>query len=259
MRRGILIAGLSLLSVLTVFIFLLAPPITLKLLELGLNQTARDFFAGTIRIDQAEWKPGPAIHLKNLKGKLQTSNQPVAIEIQAIESQASIFDYFSNAGLILKFKGARPTESSRKGLDGIIAIRGGKGGFFELRAETNQMDLEDLVWVNPENLSGSQGDLKGEIAIRQNANEEIHVRGRFHVKEPGGKLPARFFDLIKPYLPAAMIQGKVEEIRARGGLVQFNIARLEMEMENPGQMKIFLHLSVPDYNLDLHLKMEVRF
>jgi len=149
--------------------------------------------------------------------------------------------------------------SPREGLAGAVWIRGGRNGFFELRSEARSVDLEDLVWVNPENLKGSQGEIKGEIAIRQNATGDLRIRGKLRIAEPGGKLPARFFDLIKPYLPVAVTSAKIKTIQAAGGLVGFRVARLEMEMENPEVMKLFLQLAVPDYNLDLHLKMEIRF
>jgi len=259
MRKGILIFGISLLAVSIGLALFLRPPMTRKLLEFGLNQASRELFAGTLRLEKVEWRSGPGIDLKNLHGQLQMPSGPVPLEVRSVESRGSLLDFFSRSGLRLNFEGAHPLGSPREGLAGAVWIRGGRNGFFELRSEARSVDLEDLVWVNPENLKGSQGEIKGEIAIRQNATGDLRIRGKLRIAEPGGKLPARFFDLIKPYLPVAVTSAKIKTIQAAGGLVGFRVARLEMEMENPEVMKLFLQLAVPDYNLDLHLKMEIRF
>lgn len=233
--------------------------ITVEVLETVLDWGAGPLFADTLQLTEAVWKPGPGVRLKGLRGKLQTPQGPVPLEIRSVDSQGSLFDFFSKGGLRLDFERLRPKGSLREGILGTVFVGGGRNGFFELRAEVASVDLEDLVWLNPESLQGSRGEIKGEIAIRQGAGRGVRIRGRFRVEEPGGRLPASFFEWIQPSLPAAVVRSKIKEIQAAGGLVSFRVAQLEIEMTDPDRMKVFLQMAVPDYNLDLHLNMAVRF
>ncbi len=237
----------------------LYPPVTLKLLEFSLNQSNRELFNNTLRLGRVNWKEKLGLRLEGLSAGFQGPSGPVTFEIRSVESRGSVLNFFRKEGLILDFQSAHLSDSPREGFEGMARIRGGKNGFFELRAQVKKADLQDFVWINPDNLKGSEGKVQGELVLRQGAEGEVRIRGKLQVEEPGGKLPAHFFDLVTPYLPLSLVEEKVKQIRASGGRVGFRVARLEMEMADPQAMNLFLHLAVPDYNLDLHLKMDIRF
>lgn len=232
-------------------------PLAPRFFEFVLNQTTADFFAGSIRIGDVQWRPNGGVRLEDFKGKLQSPRGPVPLQIQSIESRNSLVRYFSEEGLVLDFEGAQLADSKGKGIRGISILRGGGRGFFELQADVQGLDLKELVWINPENLEGSSGEMKGKIILRQDSKGAILLNGKLQVNE-GGELPSHFFRLLKPYLPQIALSRKIKRIEATGGLVGFRLASLEMEMVESNKMKIVLHLAVPDYNLDLHLKVEVR-
>lgn len=76
------------------------------------------------------------------------------------------------------------------------------------------------------------------------------------VTPPGGRLQARFFDLLIPYLPAA--QRAVLETISGTKTVRYQKADIQLERSGPEAVKALLRIQVPDYNLKLNLNVTIR-
>lgn len=228
-----------------------------QLLQYSLNRNTKALFKDSLRVEKVRLEKNLEIQIDHLHGKLQTEGGPLPFQIKSINSEGPVTDFFSQEGLVLNFKEARTADSKYGGIHGSYRFRGGREGFFEIKAEVQGLGLEELEPLNPENLRGSSGEIKGEITIRQGA-KGVFLRANLRIDEPGGRLQARFLDLLKPYLPQMGVKEKVEQILAAGGGVDFRIASLEMELVESEKMKVLLHLAIPDYNLDLHFNIEVR-
>ena len=111
--------------------------------------------------------------------------------------------------------------------------------------------------MEPEKLKGATGEIKGKVKFRQNAREAPVFSIEVHVDEPGGEVARHLFDLLTPYLPELAATAKARSQVSRE-IVGFREASLTIKMEKSDQMKIFLHMKVPDYNLNLNLNVEVR-
>lgn len=230
-----------------------------RLLESVLNQNTKKFFAGSIRVGEARLDRRLKIHIEHLRGRLLSGTGPVALEIQSIESQGPVTDFFLKQGLVLVFKGFRPGQSQHGGIQGTSHLRGGREGFIDLRAEVDGLDLHEIEWLNPENLSGATGELRGEMTFRSDTKGEVSYSARLQVEEPGGHVQTRFFDLLKPYLPQQLeTREKIDHLLATGGVVGFREASLQADWAESDRMKVFLHITVPDYNLVLNLNLEIR-
>ena len=158
------------------------------------------------------------------------------------------------------FEGLRPegAGTGAEGIRGKALWQGGKDWKFELHAEADRVALSDFQWVNPENLGGASGDLQGEITFKTDAHENTGFEVHLRVPEPGGNIPSKFFDLLLPYLPQLKNQEKIQEIRAIHRLLAYRNADLEIKLLASDKMKIAFHILIPDYNVDLHLKVDVR-
>ncbi len=262
MKKGIsrvllLLFAASLVFLVLVFSF--RRPIERRLFESLFNQNTKEFFDGSIRLEEARLDPKLKIHLRNLRGQLHSDAGPVPFEISSIDSQGPLFDFFSKEGLALIFKGLRPGHSAHQGVQGTIHLRGGREGFADLKAEVKSLDLQEVEWLNPENLSGASGELRGEVTFRVNAAGEVLCAANLRVQEPGGRIQSRFFDILKPYLPQQLeIRQKMDHLIATGGIVGFHDASLQLELAKSDQMKVFLHIAIPDYNLVLNLNIDIR-
>lgn len=227
--------------------------------ELVLNQSAGDFFHGSLRAGSVRLDRHLKIHVGRLQGKLQTETGPFPLEVRQLESQAPLSDvFFSPNGLLVSFEGIRPQDSKREGIRGIARLRGGRKWFFELRAEVEALDLEELKRLSLENWGGSTGEMKGKIVFLTGAQEKSLFLTRLRIEPPGGQLRAHFLNHLTPYIPKPVTRQKVKDVLDQGGLVDFRTAFLEIRMEKPDLMKVFFRLAVPSYNLHLNLNLEIR-
>jgi hypothetical protein len=64
-------------------------------------------------------------------------------------------------------------------------------------------------------------------------------------------LQQRFFESVRPYLPAL-------PVKKDQPLVNYEEADLRMNLESADRIKGFLHIRIPEYNLNLNLNLEVR-
>ena len=228
------------------------------LVESCLNAGTKEFFEGSLRVGGFRLDRRLRIHLEGLQGNLRSEAGPIPLKIRSLESEGSVSEIFSKKGLEFSFEGFGPRDSGLRGISGRAFFKAGKDWFFNLLLDIQELDLHEIEWVNPENLSGASGKVRGNLEFGADARGKIESRGDLEVAPPGGLLQARFFDLLKPYLPEVALREKVDEISGHRGLTGFHEASLKIELARSDKMKIFLHIAVPDYNLILNLNIEVR-
>jgi len=254
MRKRLLTLSLVIAAALGVFRGELAR----AFLQYGLNQATDDLFARTIQISKVhlDWKG--RVRIESLKARLRAASGPIPLEVRSISSKNSFLRAFSDRGLALNFEGVHLQDSQREGVSGEARIRMGREERFELQADILSLGLEEIRWISPEHLAGSSGEIQGKVTLQSKASGAILLEVQLRVREPGGRISARFFDLLLPYLPQIGSSERVAEIRAAGGLVGFHDASLALSWKDSDRIKIFLHILVPDYNLDLNVNTEIR-
>lgn len=154
------------------------------------------------------------------------------------------------------FDGVLLHDSLWQGMKGQAESR--PDGFLRLEAEILGIGLEDLAPLNPGNLKGSTGEMRGKITLETKPGGEPVFMAELHAQRPGGKIPSRFFEGLLPYLPQVKNRQELEAIIRIAGLVSYNEADFTIASVRPGLMKVFLHMRIPDYNLNLNLNMQIR-
>ena len=233
-------------------------PLTNAALEFLLNQNMKEFFDGSIRLSGARIDVKGRLWIDRFDGNLAAEAGILPLEIREIRSENTLFHYFLEEGLRLNFKSLRPSNSAREGVDGTLRIRGGKDWLLELKTTVRGIDLEDVILLNPEFLAGSKGTMKGEMMLHARFNEDPRGSVDLYVEKPGGKLQSQFFEGIFPYLPKSVAKAQVKKLSNRTELVDFDNAKLQVDIARADRIKVFLHILIPDYNLNLNLNMEVR-
>jgi hypothetical protein len=141
---------------------------------------------------------------------------------------------------------------------GTAVMTAGENWSFELEAEIRSMGLEDLEWFDPENLAGSSGLMRGTLRIKNDYTEVQQFRAELAVAEPGGNIQAHFFDLLAPHLPPFEGIRRIRDLSKGQRLVTYRKAALNMEITGPAEFKVFLHILVPEYNLNLNINFKIR-
>ncbi len=229
-----------------------------KIFEQAFNQSTQPFFSKSIQIRRFHLSPKGGLQFGNIEGNLQTSSGPLAWEIRELVSDDPLVKYFSKDGMTVRFEGVKPGASTSLGVAGKIRVKGGKKGFYHLEGVIGGLGLEEMRWLDPENLKGATGAMKGNISIHQDVEGEPKFSAEVDIKEPGGQIAARLFDLLLPYLPQMAATVRQQRQAKPQETVNYQNAQLKIEMNQLDQMKVFLHMSVPDYNLILNLNIEVR-
>jgi len=229
-----------------------------RLAEYFLNRGTQDLFQGTVRISGLSLDRRFYVHLDRFQGTLASESGNIPIEMGPLVSTGPVWEVFSENGLTLNFQKFRPSKTLREGIRGLCRIKAGRDWFFELKAEVVSLGLEDIEWFNPDALSGSAGEMRGSITLQTNALEEPKISADIHIAEPGGQMQSRFFDTLTPYLPQAKSKKQIQDLAAHKGLVDFRNADLKIELKSTDNIKVFLHVLVPDYNLNLNLNIEIR-
>jgi hypothetical protein len=227
-------------------------------LEWAMNESAREFFSGSIRLQSVSLKRDLRLAIRGFQGNLKTRKDPVPVEIRFIESQDPVTDYLFGGAVRYRFEGARPSASKYRGLEGIAVSRLGKNWSFELESRVREIGIEDIEWVNPENLRGSTGKIMGRLGLKAGLAESPSLSIDLSAPEPGGSLQAQFFDLLLPYLPQYEAIEKLKALSGSRRLVHYANANLKVTLAEPDRLKVFLHILISDYNLDLNVNMEIR-
>ncbi len=129
---------------------------------------------------------------------------------------------------------------------------------FELTADLGKTGLEDWQWLDPQNLGGATGAMKGSLTFRQILGREPEFSMDLEAPEPGGNIQARFFDLFLPYLPTSVQKERVQKVAQSQQLVRYGRAALRVNLVQSDNMKILLQIFIPAYNLKLTLNATIR-
>lgn len=259
MKRRILFLLGSLLIAGVFVVFLCREPLGRFLVESFLNHNTQEFFANTIRVQKVTLDGELRIRLEGITGNYRTRQGPVPLEVRSLVSENSLFLLLTNYPVRFTVEGFRPQRVGRQGMKGTFVFRGGKDWQSELLADFFDTDLEDLRWIDPQNLAGAAGAARGKIRYVQSAKTDPVFELDLEVPEPGGVLQARFFELFLPYLPPTLEMEEVALLVLEGQqLVQYKTAGLKVRMPRSSQMKVLLRILVLDYNLKLTLDADIR-
>ena len=251
---ALLVAALALL----LWAFPRLPELERKVLEQLANQASKAYFDGSLRIHKAALDRNLKIRLEGITGKLKTRQGPVPLAVKSLESQDTLLRFISQKPVRFIFEGIRPEISSRAGISGKLLIQTGQASRFELTADLGKTSLEDWQWLDPQNLGGVTGAMKGSLTFRQNSGLEPEFSLDLEAPEPGGNIQARFFDLLLPYLPTSPQRERVQKASKSEQLVQYNRAALRVNLTQSDSMKILLQIFIPAYNLKLTVNTTVR-
>ncbi len=229
-----------------------------KILEVAINHTTQNFFSGTVRLRKSELNPKLQILIQGFQANLQSKNRPIPIEIREISTQSPFTNIFKPGGLVFYFQGAHLQSSKRIGVSGSFKIHGIRKWQVDLKTNAIDIDLDEFIWLNPENLEGSTGHLDGNLTFETNSLGETDLTSDLKVALPGGNLQGKFFGLIAPYLPSPAAKMITEQLASSGGLVRYQNAELNLNLIRSNQLKVVLKILIPDYNLDLNLNLLIR-
>lgn len=227
-------------------------------IEKLVNRSTQEYFANSVRIEKVSLDRHFKIRLTGITGKLQTRQGPVPLAVKSLESQDSLFLFILQRPVRFLFEGIRPEASSRTGISGNFLFQTGPAARFELTSDLGKTGLEDWQWLDPQNLGGATGDMKGTLTFRQIPGREPEFSLDLEAPEPGGNIQARFFDLFLPYLPTAVQKERVQKISQSQQLVRYARAALRVNMAQSDLVKILLQIFIPAYNLKLTLNATVR-
>ncbi|MBI4711622.1 MAG: hypothetical protein HY767_04085 [Candidatus Omnitrophica bacterium] len=228
------------------------------LVERLANRTSHEYFDDSLRVKKVSLDRYFKIHLEGITGQLKTRQGPVPLEIRSLESQDPLFLFITQKPVHFLFEGLRPQISSRLGIAGNFMIQTGPTPCFELSADLGKTGLEDWQWLDPQNLGGATGAMKGSLTFRQVLGLEPEFSMDLEAPEPGGNIQARFFDLFLPYLPTALQRERVQKVAQSQQLVRYARAALRVNLVQSDNMKILLQIFIPAYNLKLTLNATIR-
>ncbi|MFH0985940.1 MAG: hypothetical protein V1882_10495 [Candidatus Omnitrophota bacterium] len=234
------------------------PGLERDLLERLANQATREFFSDSVRIEKVSLDRHLKIHFEKITGKMKTRQNPVPLEIGSLRSEDSLISLITQKPVRFTFTGMRPQGSPRPGVSGTFLVQTGTVWRFECSADFGKTDLEDWQWLDPGNLSGASGAMKGNLVFRQTFGKEPEFEIDLEAPQPGGNIQAKFFDLFLPYLPTAVQKEKVEKVVAGPRSVRYDRASLKVSLPQSDKMKILLEIYIPAYNLILKLNANLR-
>ena len=228
-----------------------------RLFETGLNAALKENFANSVRLSGVHVSRRGRLDIARLEAVWQTPNGPFPLELESVKSETPLSDILSRKPMVISFQHLKPLHSSYSGVRGRVTAWPFSKGRFEIEAEVEGLGLEELAGLEPVNLGGSSGSLAGKMLIRLEEGGEQDFHLELSSPEPGGRIQARFFDALKPYLPQADYKNILKRI-SRQDTVAYKHAALNLGRTDPRKINLLFKILVPDYNLDLNLNVEVR-
>lgn len=224
-------------------------------LEQSLNRTQSALFNGTLDFEGVQLDPNLKLKITTVQGNWQTPNGAFPFVLAAIQLQDPLTHFLQHKPVHATFQ-LRPQASKHPGLQGNAVFYNDAATAFTLEARFLGVGLEEMAVLDPDHLKGASGVLTGDLYLKASLQGQEVFRLKLNVVPPGGRLQARFFDLLLPYLPAAD-KVVLETIRATQ-TVRYQEADLAAELTGPEVLNVLLHIQVPDYNLSLNLNVKVR-
>lgn len=258
-KRVIGIIFLAVLSVLAAGILLqFHPGVLRRELQFVLNENTKQLFNGSVRLGNARLDRNFRLRIEQGRANLQTKKDEVPVGIDFLQSEKSLLRLFSKKGFVFNFEGARVGSSSRTGASGRFHFRVGRDFPYELEAKIHALGLEDLAWLNPQNLEHAEGNLNGEVLLQGSASKSPVFRLSLATDEAGGFLKASVFDVFLSYVPQVSDREAVKSLIQKGGLIAFQRGSFRAELIEPDRLKVVFRMLVLEYNLDLNLNIEIR-
>lgn len=227
-----------------------------RVLEKVATDSAGPFLASPVDMEDVHLARDFRLSVGSLRGDWKTRDGIFRFEINHIQTEDSLLRFFQSKPIRVTFESLRPRGSSHPGVQGECVLFNDKTGTFVLNARFLELYLEEVEALDPVNLRGAEGKMTGDFHLKTDASGDQSFQMNLVSKNPGGRLQAHFFDLLTPYLPGA----ERAVIKTLSGLdtVRYQEAELRAGLPKPGVMKLFFHISVPDYNLNLNLNLEIR-
>lgn len=226
--------------------------------ECLVNQATKEIFTGSLRIGEVKLHSGFQIELQDIRGQITAKSGAVNLFLNQIWSQDSLLNLLLKKPVRFSFSGLDFLPNSEKGIQGEIILTPGKEPVFEIRGTVDGLDLHHLIWLDPVNLTGSTGILKGNYLIKTRGEALLDCGLDLKIQEPGGRIQSKFFDILRSYLPQLKSQEALNQISLLQGIVPYQNAAFQAQIDGPNQMKVLLHILVQDYNLDLRLNLAIR-
>jgi len=238
--------------------FLYREPIFRYALEKAIILSTRNILSNSVRLDRVWLESDFSLHISGFKADLKTNTGQIPFQIREIWTEGCPTHVFFKHGLYVQFDGLQFKSQKYRGIHATAYIRAGSDWFFQLNSEVDQLGLEDLAWMNPDNLEGSSGNLVGTISISNNAKNEEVIDLNIHIDQPGGRLQSKFFSALTPYLPAVSQKAEIQAIAGGAKLISYRTAKFNAKSIGGDKMKILLEIQIPEYNINLNLNIELR-
>ncbi len=227
------------------------PPVLTALCVKAVNLTAPEYLKGPVRLKLVSIDRSLRLRVEGIQAVIKTETGDFPFELEVLESRESLYRIFSEKGVLFDLRGFRPRNSSRRGAEGVLQFKAGRQWFAKAEIEVLDFGLEDVRWLDPQNLDGASGAMKGFISAGSDYRDQVRFAVSLTVPKPGGALKEKFFESLKPYLPGV-------NLKKGQTLIGYDEAILRLTLESSDTIKGFLHIRIPEYNLNLNLNLEVR-
>ena len=229
-----------------------------KFSESVINFCGKSAFHNSVRVGKAFLKPGPAVRLEHLQGQLRFQEAPLDLTLHSLEITPHLWPRQEPGACILRFENLRPRTASGEGFYGTFTVPYDGTWCYFLNGEIQGLDLADLTWISPETLKGASGRISGSFKMNTEPGGTTHVELDIAIPKPGGRIQSRFLDLLLPYVPQLGKRDNVRRLVAQNETVPYEDAKARILSVSPETIKVVLHISFPDYNLNLNLSVDIR-
>ncbi len=227
------------------------------LLTQSLNRSLANSLAEPLTLERVYLDSHFQIHLSHLALKLKTKKEAVPLQIESADFQGSLLDLLMGKTVLLEINNIVIANSPRQGFQVKALIQSGKNWQTEFRGDLRALDLENIVWLDPDHLKGSSGRISGLIQGSVSAANGLSFSTDLKVSEPGGKVQAEFFDLLSPYLPRTSKDKTLTQIVEGKRVVRYSRAALRLHTLKADTLKGVFRILIPEYNVDLNVNLVV--
>lgn len=231
-------------------------PLAEKGVEAWLHATQDLYFEDTLNLEGLEIDSYLRASVQEISGSWQSPEGPFAFTLENLRILDPVTFFLTGKPVHLTFERFAPAGSAQPGISGKAVLYNDKAGTLELEADFIGLHLEELTALNPETLQGSSGRLTGSLYVKALAEGSPELRIHLKVTPPGGRLQARFFEILVPYLPAG--QKAILDKMSASNTVEYKEADIQVSLGGPETVNLVFHILVPDYNLNLNLNVALR-
>jgi hypothetical protein len=227
-----------------------------KQIENWVNHEYQAFLNNSFTIEGFHLNKDLSISIDYLRGKWLLEEEAFPFELYQLEILQPITDFLFAKPVTVRFEQLGAQNKKSKGVKGTVLLYNDKVGTFELRADFEEVYLQEYTLLNRDNLEHATGRVEGNVFVKGDAKQTESFQLKLEVKPPGGQVQARFFGALTPYLPVAQKQ-ILAKIRS-SEVVDYKEMNLKAELASNEEVKMLLHMGVPEYNLNLNLNITLR-